>query len=905
MPYDFGTIESKWLQRWEKDKIFQPTETGKKYLLTVPYPYANGALHIGHGRTYTIGDIMARYLRMKGYNVLYPMGFHISGTPILGFAKKIEKGDRGTIELYKSYLELYGDNPDLIKEFSKPENIANYFANKIISDFSNMGFSIDWSRVFNTGEPIYNKFIEWQFRKLFSMGLIKQGDYPILYSIAEGNPVGEDDIADGDVDKVSILEFVTVLFKFGDKYLGASTLRPETLEGVTNLFVNPDRKYVIIELQGKKVVVSKEAAEKLQYQGEIKILEEIDAEELIGKEAAEPLHGRSIPIFGAKFVDTDNATGIVYSVPAHSIQDFLALKDLGIEINPIQVIGGINENVEEVIRKFKISSIDETEKIDEATKYLYEMEFYHGIINKGKYAGKWIRDIKEEIKNDYIRDGIAFIFYETSRKAVTRDGDKVIVAIIKNQWFLDYSNVQWKEKVRKLLEKMELKPESLRNQFMQVVDWIRERPCARKRGLGTRLPMDRNWVIESLSDSTIYPALYTIIRELREMDFDEIDDEIFDYIFFGNGELKGKSDRTVELCKKARKEFEFWYPVDWRHTGYPHISNHLTFYLFNHVAIFPENYWPKGISTGGIVLSEGQKMAKSKGNVVPLLTVKRKYGADLFRLYFATNADVWYDVDWRSSEVNMMQKKLEKFYEYLTNATNYKDEPEERDLWIIGKFNERLKRADDAFKEMRIREAAVELFYNMLNDVQELESIAGRDRTMRAIRKFGKEWALSLSPIIPFISEEVNEIYGGSSYASLSPYPNYNDNYKNILEDWEYVEDLLEDFKNITKIYPNKPNKMKIYLAEDWKKEVLLEFNKLGLKDFMKSATPEQREFILSVIKRKDAKNLRMNVDELKVLEMYKEDLENYLKIKIEIMKTAKDEKSKKALPGKPAIILE
>jgi leucyl-tRNA synthetase (EC 6.1.1.4) len=173
MPYDFGTIESKWLERWEKDKIFQPTETGKKYLLTVPYPYANGALHIGHGRTYTIGDIMARYLRMKGYNVLYPMGFHISGTPILGFAKKIEKGDRGTIELYKSYLELYGDNPDLIKEFSKPENIANYFANKIISDFSNMGFSIDWSRVFNTGEPIYNKFIEWQFRKLFSMGFNK------------------------------------------------------------------------------------------------------------------------------------------------------------------------------------------------------------------------------------------------------------------------------------------------------------------------------------------------------------------------------------------------------------------------------------------------------------------------------------------------------------------------------------------------------------------------------------------------------------------------------------------------------------------------------------------------------------------------------------------------------------
>ncbi len=905
MPYDFGRIESKWLQRWEADKIFQPTETGKKYLLTVPYPYANGALHIGHGRTYTIGDIMARYLRMKGYNVLYPMGFHISGTPILGFAKKIEKGDKATIDLYKSYLELYGDNPDLIKEFSKPENIANYFANKIISDFSNMGFSIDWSRVFNTGEPIYNKFIEWQFRKLHSMGLIKQGDYPILYSIAEGNPVGEDDIADGDVDKVSILEFVTVLFQFEDKYLGASTLRPETLEGVTNLFINPNGMYTIIELDGRKIVVSKEAAEKLQYQRQIEIVGNIDPKELIGKIAKEPLHGRSIPIIGAEFVDTDNATGIVYSVPAHSLQDYLALRESGDNIEPIQIIEGVNESVEDVIEKFKISSIGETEKIEEATKYLYEMEFYHGIISKGKYSGKFIREVKDEIKNDYIKDKIAFIFYETSRKAVTREGDKVIVAIINNQWFIDYSNEQWKNKVRNLLNEMQLKPDSLRNQFMQVVDWIRERPCARKRGLGTRLPMDRNWVIESLSDSTIYPALYTIIRELREMDFNEIDDAIFDFIFFGKGELKGKSNDTIELAKRARKEFEFWYPVDWRHTGYPHISNHLTFYLFNHVAIFPEEDWPKGVSTGGIVLSEGQKMAKSKGNVVPLLTVKRKYGADLFRLYFATNADVWYDVDWRSSEVNMMQKKLEKFYEYLTNAIKYEGEPEERDLWIVGKFNERLKHADEAFGDMRIREAAVELFYNMMNDVQELESIAGKDRTMRAIKKFGRDWALSLSPIIPFISEEINELYGGSGYASLSSYPSYNESHKQILEEWEYVEGLLEDFKNIIKIYPNKPGKMRIYVAEDWKREAFKKFNELGMKEFMKSATPEQREFILTITKRKDAKNLRLNVNEIMVLERYKEDLENYLKLKIEILKTGEDDKSKKSLPGKPAILLE
>ncbi|MEM0136153.1 MAG: class I tRNA ligase family protein, partial [Thermoplasmatales archaeon] len=163
MEYDFNLIEEKWKKKWEESCIFEPRMNGKKFLITVPWPYCNGALHIGHGRTYTIGDIVARYRRMIGYNVLYPMGFHISGTPILAFSKKIERGDEQTINLYRSYLELYGDDPDRVKEFAEPSKIAEYFSGKIINDFTNMGFSIDWTRKFTSGEPIYNKFVEWQF----------------------------------------------------------------------------------------------------------------------------------------------------------------------------------------------------------------------------------------------------------------------------------------------------------------------------------------------------------------------------------------------------------------------------------------------------------------------------------------------------------------------------------------------------------------------------------------------------------------------------------------------------------------------------------------------------------------------------------------------------------------------
>ncbi len=877
---------------------------GRKFLLTVPYPYANGALHIGHGRTYTIGDIMARYLRMKGFNVLYPMAFHISGTPILGFAKKIENGDRSTIELYKSYLELYGDSPEKIKEFSKPENIAQYFATKIMNDFNNMGFSIDWSRIFNTGEPIYNKFVEWQFRRLDALGLIKRGDYPILYSMAEGNPVGEDDIADGDIDKVSILEFVTVLFKYDNLYFGASTLRPETLEGVTNIFVNPSGRYVKIEKDGKLIVVSSEAATKLSYQSNIKIVGEINISDFIGAEVEEPLHKRKIPIIGASFVDTDNATGIVYSVPAHSIHDYLAVKEASTNIEPIYVLEGTGEGVVDVINKYNIKSTMDKDKIESATQYLYEMEYYHGKIIRGEFAGRLVRDVKDEIKSIYLQSGIAFLFYETSRKAVTREGDKVIVAIIRNQWFIDYSNQEWKSKVRSLLDQMELRPEGLKGQFSQVLDWIRERPCARKRGLGTRLPMDRNWVIESLSDSTIYPALYTIITYLRKMNFQEIDDSIFDYIFYGKGSLDGKSEDSKRLADEARKEFIFWYPVDWRHTGYPHISNHLTFYLFHHTAIFDRELWPKGISTGGIVLSEGQKMAKSKGNVVPLLTVKRKYGADVFRLYFATNADVWYDVDWRSSEVSIMQRRLEKLYEFISNSSKVNEEPDSRDLWLIGRFYERLRKADISMAQWKIRDAAVELFYNMLNDVQQLEAIVGRERTLKVIKKFGDQWALSLAPFIPFMSEELHELYGGKNFASLTPYPQYTDTYFNYIQEWAYVENLMEDYRNIMKVYNKEVSSMKIIVAEPWKKEALDNFRKMGMKEFMKIAGQHERDFIISISKRKDLPSLRTDLDELQVLEKYKDELENYLKIQIRIEMEGTEGKGTKAVPSKPAIIL-
>ena len=902
MEYNYQAIEDRWQKLWDEKKIYEPVMGGTKFLITVPYPYCNGALHIGHGRTYTIADIFARFKRMNGYNVLFPMAFHISGTPILAFSKKIERGDKTTIDLYKSYMELYGDDPEKVYEFSKPENIANYFANKIILDFKNLGLSIDWTRQFNSGEKIYNKFVEWQFRKLMARGYLKQGDYPLLYSPSDGNPVGEDDIQEGDTDKVSITEFVSVFFEMGEYNLLASTLRPETLEGVTNLFVNPGSSYSIFLLNGMKFIASNEGFNKLRYQLKVEKIGEIKGNEMVGKVVKEPLHGRSIPIIEGKFVDPDNASGIVYSVPYHSIWDYVALKESGAIIEPIKVIEmDEEENMEDIMKKFNISSLSDKEKLEEATKFLYEKEFYHGKIIRGDYEGKFIKEIKDKIVEDFISKGIAIKFYETSRKAYTREGDRVIVAIINGQWFIDYSKQEWKEKVKGLIDRMELKPDPLKSQFLQMVDWIRERPCARRRGLGTRLPMDPEWIIESLSDSTIYTSLYPVIRYLREIGYENLDDSIFDFIFLGENVLENKDERIKEIARNARKEFEFWYPVDLRHTSYPHISNHLTFYLFQHVAIFPENDWPVGISTGGIVISEGQKMAKSKGNVIPLLTVKRKYGADLFRLYLASNADVWYDVDWRSNEAENYTRKMERFFELASEASKVVDEPDERDLWLIARFNRRLAKAKQSFESMKIRDASIELFFNMLNDVRDLENFAGKERMLRVVRKFADKWALSLSPIIPYISEEIHSIYGGSEFASLQNYPVPDNSYENYEKEWQFIESVIEDYRNILKISQEKHSKLIINTAEDWKWELLERYRNEG-KHIMKDIDGEKRDFVLQLIKKGDIKaDIRNEAD---VLEKYKDDLKKFLNIDIEINGEIPPGRLKKAYPGKPSLTL-
>ncbi|MFP3279401.1 MAG: class I tRNA ligase family protein, partial [Candidatus Micrarchaeota archaeon] len=169
---NFEEIESKWNKAWEDAKIFEAEPNDKEpYMVTVAFPYVNSPLHIGHLKTYGDGDILARYKRMRGYNVLFPMGFHATGTPVLAFAKRIKNNDPEIIKELKNV----GVPDEEIKKMVDPLYIANYFIKSIENDMRTSGLSIDWRRKFVSIDPIFSKFVEWQFGILNANHLLVQG----------------------------------------------------------------------------------------------------------------------------------------------------------------------------------------------------------------------------------------------------------------------------------------------------------------------------------------------------------------------------------------------------------------------------------------------------------------------------------------------------------------------------------------------------------------------------------------------------------------------------------------------------------------------------------------------------------------------------------------------------------
>ena len=332
---DFVQIEKKWQKKWIEKKVFEPKvdKKRKKFFVAVPYAYTSGPFHIGHGRTYSIADIFARYRRMTGLNVLWPMAYHVTGTPVLAISSKIEKGDEKTIKLFRSYIKLHTKNEakveKILKSFIEPKAVMKYFSETFIHDFNILGCSIDWRRQFTTNDKDYNKFIEWQFRMLDKMKYLKKGEFPVLFCPRCNNAVGVDDIKSGDEIKAEVQEWPIWKFPYKEGFIVCATLRPETIYGVTNLWINPNGDYVKAKVDKEIWYMSKEASNKLRMQNKkIEVMDLFSGKELVSEKCKSPISERKIPVLVGTFVNPKAGTGIVYSVPAHAPFDYAALKDI-------------------------------------------------------------------------------------------------------------------------------------------------------------------------------------------------------------------------------------------------------------------------------------------------------------------------------------------------------------------------------------------------------------------------------------------------------------------------------------------------------------------------------------------------------------------------------------------------
>ena len=954
---NWNEIETKWRNKWAESKDFEtnPNEKPKKFI-TVAYPYPNSPQHIGHGRTYTLADVHARFYRMQGYNVLFPMGFHYTGTPVLGMARRIQAGEKEILDGLRNVYHVPEEN---IKTFVEPIKIADYFHEEIKSGMIEMGYSIDWRREFTTIVPGYQKFIEWQITTLKENGKIIQGSHPVGWCPKDSNPVSQHDTM-GDVEpKIDDKNFL-VKFKFEDYIFPVTTLRPETIFGVTNFWVNPNVTYKKLTVDGEKWIVSKECAYKLQFfDKEITEDGDIPGSELVGKYATKH-NGDKIPILPADFVEPGMGTGLVMSVPAHAPKDYQALVDfkkdqpLGSEyqlIKPISIMSteGYGEfPAKEICEKLGVSDQSD-EKLEEATKELYLKEFTDGKLNErcGDFNNEKVQFGRDKVRA-WLQENKHLEKFPVLENAPVhcRCGTECVVKILNNQWFLNYGDEEWKEQARNCFDEMNILPSNIRTEFKEVIDWLHERACARQQGLGTKLPWDKDWIVESLSDSVIYMAYYTISRFVNDgtVNAENLTRELFDYILLDKGDLAlavSTSKLTEDVISTMKKEFQYFYPVDSRHSGRDLVQNHLSFFVLNHVAIFEKKLWPQEIVVNGSVMMDGAKMSKSMGNIIPLRTAIREHGADPIRLAIISSAELLQDADFNMESVYGIQNKIASLLEECSSLKKGAiGELQAEDRWILSKTQNMIVQVTEAVEKMRLREALQDILFTFETDLSwysKRVEAKGREDVSGILHYINSVRVAMLSPFAPHVAEEMWENLGYTDVVSKSAWPEFSKEKLDAtsIQSEELLKSTINDIANILKVTKIDPKKIVIYVnSDDFKSKVYRKIlgimvggqNNMGVVMKELIADPETTEakkmpdYIQKVIKdlhseSEEIKTMKLESDDFNEKEFLSSELSSIGKKEFGVEITVYSEsdsdiydpkgKARHARPYKPAILIE
>ena len=741
MKHNFKKIEPKWQKKWEEQQAFKAVDGSDKpkFYGLVEFPYPSGAgMHVGHIKAYSSIEVLSRKRRMQGYNVLFPIGFDAFGLPTENYA---------------------------IKTNTHPREITDQNIAKFTNQLKSVGFSFDWSRVIDTTQEDFYKWTQWIFLKMFENGLVFRDKTLVNYCPSckvvlsnEDSQGGKCDICHSDVIQKSKDVWYLRITQYADKllegledvdypanikqqqvnWIGKSTgafvnfavdgidetlqiytTRPDTLFGVTFMVIAPEHplidKYAdrITNMDAIKAY-REECAKKTEFE-RTQLVKEKTGVCIQGLEGVNPVNGKKIPFYIADYVMMGYGTGAIMAVPAHDQRDYDFAKKFGIDI--IQVIKG-------------------------------------GDIEKEAYTG---------------------------------DGEMI------NSDFLNgYTNK--KDSIKRMLEELEKKGIGKAGVQYKMKDWA----FNRQRYWGEPIPIVH---CPKCGDVAVpYEELPLRLPKIKDFQPGEdgqsplakIDSFVNCKCPKCGGDAKRETDTMPQWAGSSwyflryvdphntealadRKKMEYWMPVDWYNGGMEHVTRHMIYSRFWHHFLYdmgivntPEPY-AKRSAQGMILGSDGDKMSKSKGNVVDPLDIVNEYGADALRTYVLFMGDYGAAAPWNDSSVRGCKRFLERVAGLTDIMT---EEPAAKDMEV--KIHKAIKKVSSDIEAMKFN-TAIACLMTLINEIYAVGKISKDDLVI---------FIKLLCPFAPHLCEEIWETIGGEGLLSLSKWPEY--------EESKTVEDSIE-----------------------------------------------------------------------------------------------------------------
>ena len=736
--YNHHTVEKKWQKIWEEEKAFQASEdySKPKFYALVEFPYPSGqGLHVGHPRPYTALDIVSRKRRMQGYNVLFPMGWDAFGLPTENYA---------------------------IKNHIHPKIVTKNNVARFKGQLQSLGYSFDWDREINTTDPDYYKWTQWIFLKLFNAGLAYKKEMPINWCTSCKVGLANEEVVNGvcercgapvvrkvksegmlkiteyadklikDLDDVDYIEKVKVsqknwigrsegaevdfALKDKDEKLRVYTTRPDTLFGATYMVISPEHplidKYKDEITNWDEIQKYREMAARKSDFERTELAKDKTGVVLGGMSAINPVNGKEIPVWISDYVLMSYGTGAIMAVPAHDTRDWEFAKKFALPM--IQVVEGKEGPVD----------INEAAFTDVATGKMINSEFLNGLE---------VTEAKEKMKDFLEEKGIGNrkVNYKLRDWVFSRQrywGEPIPIVHCEKCGYvpLDESELPL------LLPEVDsyMPTDNGESPLAAMTDWVNTTcPCC---GGPAKRETD---TMPQWAGSSWYFLRYT--------------------------------DPHNKEALASKEALKYWLPVDWYNGGMEHTTLHLLYSRFWHKFLYDQGIVPtkepyqRRTSHGMILGENGEKMSKSRGNVVNPDDIVQAYGADTLRTYEMFIGAFDLSASWSEDGVKGCRRFLERVWKLQTIMTG--EEGYSADMET--KMHQTIKKVSQDFESLKYN-TAIAAMMALINDFYKKNSVTkGEYKTLITL----------LNPVAPHITEELWQIIGGEGRVYQNTWPEYDE----------------------------------------------------------------------------------------------------------------------------------